>query len=48
MSGCMYQVTCEECGQVDFHPSRTAAEMKAERHLDNADHTVFIETMNSV
>lgn len=47
VSGCMYEVVCEECGQIDFHPSRTAAESKAERHQDETEHTLSIETMDS-
>lgn len=40
----MYEVTCEECGQIGSHPSRIAAESKAERHQDATEHTLTIET----
>lgn len=49
----MYEINCEECGRIGFHPSRTAAEMKAERHAESAtgddvgggDHECGIEPM---
>jgi len=49
----MYEINCEECGRIGFHPSRTAAEGKAERHaesaadddVDDKDHDCGIEPM---
>lgn len=44
----MYEITCTECGRVGFHPSRTAAESKAERHQRETAHAVTVATMDEV
>lgn len=31
----MYEITCDECGRIGFHPSRVAAEARAERHAES-------------
>lgn len=35
----MYEIHCEACGRIGFHPSRTAAESRAERHTSTATDT---------
>lgn len=44
----MYEIDCEDCGRVGFHPSRTAAESRAERHQDETDHECAVVTMTDV
>lgn len=34
----MYEITCEACGRINFHLSRTGAEAIAERHVDETGH----------
>jgi hypothetical protein len=44
----MYEIVCEECGKIGFHPSRVAAESRAETHMDEKHHTVSVVEMNEV
>lgn len=44
----MYEITCASCGQVGFHPSRTAAESRAEQHQRETAHEVTVVTMDEV
>ncbi|MEF8814142.1 MAG: hypothetical protein V5A55_10035 [Halovenus sp.] len=44
----MYEITCESCGQVGFHPSRVAAESRAESHMDQTGHAVEVVGMDEV
>jgi hypothetical protein len=41
----MYEIECEECGRIGFHPSRVAAKSRAERHGDETDHGVSVGVM---
>lgn len=41
----MYEIQCGECGRIGFHPSRVAAESRAETHMDETDHEVSITRM---
>jgi hypothetical protein len=41
----MYEIHCENCGEIGFHPSRTGAEIAAEAHRDETGHDCLIDTM---
>lgn len=41
----MYEITCETCGAVGFHPSRIGAESRAETHDGETGHESRIEPM---
>ena len=41
----MYEILCDECGQIGFHPSRTGAESRAELHNDELGHECRIVSM---
>lgn len=41
----MYDIQCEDCGQIGFHPSRIGAESRAEHHSHDTGHTCTIEAM---
>lgn len=41
----MYEIECESCGQIGFHPSRAGAESRAELHVGETGHACSIETM---
>ena len=42
----MYEIRCETCGRVGFHPSRTGAEIKANSHFEQLDHDGTIQEMS--
>jgi hypothetical protein len=42
----MYEIVCDECGRVGFHPSRVAAESRAETHVDDTGHTARVVEMD--
>lgn len=42
----MYEIVCETCGQVGFHPSRAGAEGRADAHVDETGHACTVETMD--
>ncbi len=44
----MYEIVCADCGRVGFHPSRVAAESRAETHIDDTGHTTEIVEMQEV
>ena len=44
----MYEIECPDCGRVGFHPSRTAAESRAERHTHETGHECKIAPMTDV
>jgi uncharacterized OB-fold protein len=44
----MYEIACEECGRIGFHPSRVAAESRAETHIDEQGHEVSVLEMGEV
>jgi len=44
----MYEIACEECGRIGFHPSRVAAESRAETHMDESEHSVSVLEMGEV
>jgi hypothetical protein len=44
----MYEIQCETCGEIDFHPSRVAAESRAEGHVDDTGHRVDIVEMKRI
>lgn len=44
----MYEITCESCGKIGFHPSRVAAESRAETHVNESSHDVSIVEMQSL
>lgn len=41
----MYEIVCEDCGKIGFHPSRVAAESRAETHVDDTGHETQIIQM---
>jgi hypothetical protein len=41
----MYDIQCETCGDVGFHPSHTGAESRAEHHSQDTGHTCTIEPL---
>lgn len=41
----MYEIRCDQCGRVGFHPSGVGAETRAERHADETGHQCRIEPM---
>lgn len=43
----MYEITCENCGRVGFHPSRVAAESRAETHIDDTGHSCAVVEMEA-
>lgn len=45
MGDWMYEITCEICGEVGFHPSRIGAESRAERHAEDHGHTTEVSAM---
>ena len=44
----MYEINCEACGSIGFHPSRVAAESRAETHIDDTGHDCSIAEMTDV
>lgn len=42
----MYEINCDRCGQLGFHPSRIAAESRAESHADDTGHDCSVQTMD--
>jgi hypothetical protein len=44
----MYEIMCEDCGKIGFHPSRIAAESRAETHIDDTGHARPIAEMPDV
>ncbi len=43
----MYEIQCESCGEIGFHPSRIGAESWAERHVEDHDHDCSVVPMES-
>lgn len=41
----MYEIICQQCGQIGFHPSRTGAESRADVHYDEFGHQCRITSM---
>lgn len=41
----MYEIQCEDCGRVGFHPSRVGAESQASTHVDETTHECSVEEM---
>jgi hypothetical protein len=39
----MYEINCETCGSIGFHPSRIGAESRAERHAEETGHGPTVE-----
>lgn len=44
----MYEIVCEDCGKIGFHPSRIAAESRAETHIDDTGHETSVVQMEDV
>ncbi|WP_256558650.1 hypothetical protein [Natronomonas marina] len=44
----MYEISCTECGRIGFHPSRVAAQSRAERHEADTDHGVSVGVMDGI
>ncbi|MFP4626355.1 MAG: hypothetical protein ACLFNI_07155 [Natronomonas sp.] len=44
----MYEIYCESCARIGFHPSRVAAESRAETHADETGHNCSIRVMEDV
>lgn len=42
----MYEIHCEDCGRVGFHPSRVGAEIQASNHIDETGHDCAIREMH--
>jgi hypothetical protein len=43
----MYEIRCEICGKVGFHPSRVAARSRAETHESEHGHACCIGAMDA-
>jgi len=41
----MYEIDCDDCGRIGFHPSRVGAESQAERHVDETGHACEVSPM---
>lgn len=41
----MYEIVCESCGKLGFHPSRVGAESRAEGHVDDTGHDCLVVEM---
>lgn len=41
----MYEILCDHCDQVGFHPSRTGAESRAEAHTNETGHECRVTEM---
>lgn len=41
----MYEINCEDCGEIGFHPSRIGAESRGEIHTDETGHECTIDPM---
>ena len=44
----MYEIDCDQCGRVGFHPSRLAAEARANTHNAKTGHDSAIKPMENV
>lgn len=44
----MYEIRCTTCGRIGFHPSRVAAESRAEQHTADTEHGVTVDVMDDV
>lgn len=44
----MYEIQCQDCGRVGFHPSRVGAETKAKHHLQETSHDCSIQEMQVI
>lgn len=42
----MYEIECDFCGQIGFHPSRAGAESRAEIHVGETGHDCSIGVMD--
>jgi hypothetical protein len=42
----MYEIDCETCGSVGFHPSRIGAESRAQRHAERTGHRPDVGVMD--
>lgn len=42
----MYEITCNDCGRIGFHPSRIAAESRAETHVHDTGHDCTVDPMD--
>lgn len=43
----MYEIACENCGQVGFHPSRVGAESRAATHIERTGHDCAVQEMSA-
>jgi len=41
----MYEIACDQCGQIGSHPSHVGASEKAAFHIDETDHAVSVVGM---
>jgi len=39
----MYEIRCDRCGRVGFHPSRAGAEVQASSHFEEPGHEGSIQ-----
>lgn len=44
----MYEIACDQCGRVGSHPSRLAAEARADTHSQKTGHDTATEPMKYV
>lgn len=44
----MYEINCDQCGQIGFHPSRIGAESRGESHQKEHGHRCTISEMAEV
>lgn len=42
----MYEIRCNNCGRVGYHPSRTGAEVHAQSHFEETGHVGSIREVN--
>lgn len=41
----MYEINCDDCGRIGFHPSRVGAESRADIHTDETHHDCSVVPM---
>lgn len=42
----MYEIDCDDCGPIGFHPSGVGAETRAESHLRRTGHECRVTVMS--
>ncbi len=44
----MYEIICDSCGKIGFHPSRVGAEGRADTHIHKTGHVCDVVVMQGV